>query len=358
MLVSGKYWIRVDITYVVHTFYSPAGSSSSEDKYQSLRTDRMAARDLAVGTLFLFQTIFGILGNLFLLGHYLFLYFTGCRLRSTDFVVKNLIVANLLVLFSSGMPNGMSRLGWYHVFNDFVCRFFPYVRRVGRGVSIGTTCLLSVAQAIMISPSNSRWAELKVKTRKCIVPSISLCWILQMLINVVYPMFLTGNGSHKNITNRKSFGYCFAVRHDKTRDDLYVALISFPDVFCLGLMYLASGSTVFILYRHKQRVQHIHRTNISSRSCHESRATKTILLLVSTFVFFNTLSSTCHAVMAVVSNPNWFLLNATLVSTLCFPSLGPFLLMSREPSVSRLCFAWIKNTKSPSLVCICAVFIW
>ncbi|XP_004439094.1 PREDICTED: vomeronasal type-1 receptor 4-like [Ceratotherium simum simum] len=310
----------------------------------------MATRDLAVGMIFSLQTLFGTLGNFFLLYHYLFLYFTGCRLRSTDLIIKNLIVANLLVLFSSGIPEAMSSFGWYHVHNDFGCRFFPYVRVVGRGVSIGTTCFLSVVQAIMISPRVSRWPELKVKALNCIVPSIFLCWILQMLINVIYPMFLTSSGNHKNITNRKSFGYCSAVRHDKTRDSLYAALLSIPDVFCLGFMLWASGCIVFLLYRHRRRIQHLHRTNVSSRSSPESRATKTILLLVSTFVFFNTLSSIFEAVLALFNYPNWFLLNANSVSTLSFPSVSPFLLMNHESSISRLCFACIRNTKSPNLM--------
>ncbi|XP_058386077.1 vomeronasal type-1 receptor 4-like [Diceros bicornis minor] len=336
--------------HVAHSSSSSAGSSSSEDKYQSLRTDRMATRNLAIGMILLLQTTFGILGNFSLLYHNLFLHFTGCRLRSTDLIIKSLIVANLLVLFYSGIVYTMSLFGWYHIGNDFACRFFLFVRAVGRGVSIGNTCLLSVVQAVMISPMNSRWAELKVKALKCVVPSIFLCWILQMLVNVIYPMFMSSNGSHKNITNRKSFGRCSAVRHDKTRDSLNAALLSLPDVFCLGLMLLASGRIVFILRRHRQRLQHILSTNVSSRSSPESRATKTILLLVSTFVFFNTLSSILQAVVALFNKPTWLVLNVNSVIVLSFPSLSPFLLMGHDSSASGLCFAWIKNTKSPNLM--------
>ncbi|XP_058386082.1 vomeronasal type-1 receptor 4-like [Diceros bicornis minor] len=310
----------------------------------------MATRDLAAGMIILLQTIFGILGNFSLLYHYLFLYFTGCRTRSTDLIIKNLSVANSLVLFSSGFPDMVSCFGGYQVFNDFGCRFFPYVHGVGRGVSIGTTCLLSVVQAIMISPRNYRWAELKVKALKCIVPSIFLCWILHMLINVMYSMFLTSNWSNKNITSRKCFGYCSAVQHDKTRDSLYAALLSFLDVFCLVLMIWTSVSMVFMLYQHKQKVQHIHRTNIYPRSSLESRATKTILLLVSTFVCFSSLSSIVHVCMALFNNPHWFLLNTTAIINMCFPTVSPFLFMSRDSSLSRLCFVFIRKEKSPNLV--------
>ncbi|XP_035869154.1 vomeronasal type-1 receptor 4-like [Phyllostomus discolor] len=247
------------------------GSSSSEDKDQSLRTHSMATSDLAVGMVFLLHTVIGVLGNFSLLYHFLFLYFTGYRLRLINLIINNLIVANFSVLFSSGLSYTLASFGWYHHFSDFGCKFFLYVRGVGRGVSIGTTCLLSIIQAITISPMNSR---------------------------------------------------------------------------------------------HKQRVQHIHRTHLFSPSAPEARATKTILLLVSTFVFLNTLSSIFHILLAILNNPNWFIWNTSSVLTLSFPTVSPFLILIRDSSVSRLSFAWLRNIKSPnimrnmSVVCICIMFIW
>ncbi|KAK2089060.1 hypothetical protein P7K49_034967 [Saguinus oedipus] len=48
---------------------------------------------------------------------------------------------------------------------------------------------------------------------------------------------------------------------------------------------MSSSSIIFILYRHKQQVRHIHRTNISSRSSPGSRATMSILVLMQDLVF-------------------------------------------------------------------------
>ncbi|XP_032180039.1 vomeronasal type-1 receptor 4-like [Mustela erminea] len=310
----------------------------------------MATRDLTIGVIFLIKTLVGILGNFSLLYHYLLLDFTGCKPRPTDLIVKNLTVGNILVLFSVGIHNTMLSFGWYHIRSDFGCKIFPYVRRVGRGVSIGTTCLLSVFQAITVRPRNSRWAALKGKSHpKCIVASIVLCWVLQILVNVLSPLFMTITLNNENITNRKSFGYCSIIRHEKSRDLLYTALLSFPDVLFLGLMLWASSSMVFYLYRHKQRVQHVHRTKISTLTP-ESTATKTILLLVSTFVYFNTLSSIFHTVLGLFDDLSWYLLNTSLVITLCFPVLSPFLLMSRDPRISMVCFSWIRNVKSPHVM--------
>ncbi|XP_016072698.1 PREDICTED: vomeronasal type-1 receptor 4 isoform X2 [Miniopterus natalensis] len=283
----------------------------------------MATRDLVVGTVFLLHTVIGVLGNFSLLYQYLFLHLTGCRLRPTDLIINNLIMANSSVLFSNGLTFTMTSFGWYHHLTDFMCRFYNYVRGVGRGVSIGTTCLLSIFQAITISPMNSRWAELKVKA-----PNLGI----------------------KNNTNVKSFGYCSSVRHKETEDALYAALLTSPDVLCFALMLWASGFMVFILYRHKQRVQHIHRACVSSGSSPESRATKSILLLVSTFVFLNTLSTIFHIFLATLNDPGWFVLTISEIFSLSFPSLSPFLIMSRDHRFSRLNFAWKRNMKSCNIM--------
>ncbi|XP_036986832.2 vomeronasal type-1 receptor 4-like [Artibeus jamaicensis] len=303
----------------------------------------MSIRNLAIGMVCLLQTLTGVVGNSFLLYHYLFLYFTGYRLKPMDFIVNNLIVANFSVLLYSGFPYSILSFGWYNVYSDIRCKLLAYLREVGRGVSIGTTCLLSSFQAITISPMNSRWANLKHKAPKYIVPTIFMYWILQMLINVVYLVFLSSKLINRNITNRKHFEYCSSVRHDATRDFLYAALIASPDVVCFLIVLWASGSMVFILHRHKQRVQHIHRTSIFSRSSPESRATKTILLLVSTFVFLNTLSSIFRILLSILKNPSWFILSTNAVLSLSFPSVSPFLILGRDSNISRFSFTWKRN---------------
>ncbi|XP_037675073.1 vomeronasal type-1 receptor 4-like [Choloepus didactylus] len=156
----------------------------------------MSSRNLVIGMVFLSKTVAGVFGNLSVLYHYLFLYCSGGRLRSTDLIINHLLVANSLVLFSNGVPWTMAAFGWEQFPSDYGCKLLYYIYRVGRGVCIGSTCVLSIFQVIIISPRNSRWAELKVKAP-----------------------------------------------------------------------------------RHKQRVQHIHRTSLSPRSSPESRATQTILLL-------------------------------------------------------------------------------
>ncbi|KAF5917030.1 hypothetical protein HPG69_013954 [Diceros bicornis minor] len=150
---------------------------------------------------------------------------------------------------------------------------------VGRGVSLGTTCLLSVVQAFTISPRNSRWGELKVQVLKCTGPCIILCWILYMLVNIIFPLYVTSKWNNKTITKEKDLGYCYGMWTNKSTQSLLAAVLTAPDVVCLGLMLWASISVVFTLYRHKQRVQYIHRNNISPRSSPETRAMQSTLVL-------------------------------------------------------------------------------
>ncbi|KAM6222522.1 vomeronasal type-1 receptor 4-like [Rhynchocyon petersi] len=177
----------------------------------------------------------------------------------------------------------MSNLGCKHFLNDSGCKLFFYAKSVGKGMSFGSTCLLSISQAITISPRNSRWAELRVKAPKDICSLIFLGWLLHLLVNIVFPMYVISNLHNKTVMDTKNHDYCSSVRHDKTADALYAALLSFPDVVCVGLMIWSSLSMIIILRRHKQQVRHLHRSNVSFTSSPETRATHTILVLVVVF---------------------------------------------------------------------------
>nr|Q7YRP2.1 RecName: Full=Vomeronasal type-1 receptor 4; AltName: Full=V1r-like receptor 4 [Pongo pygmaeus]AAP85610.1 pheromone receptor [Pongo pygmaeus] len=299
----------------------------------------MASRYVAVGMM-LSQTVVGVLGSFSLLLHYLSLHYIGCRLRSADLIVKHLIAASFLTLLCKGVPQTMAAFRVRYFLNAIGCKLVFYLHRVGRGVSTGTTCLLSVFQVITVSSRKSRWAKLKEKAPKHVGFSVLLCWILCMLVNIIFPIYVTGKRNHTNITVNKDLGDCCGRGNNKIAQTLRAMLLSFPDVLCLGFMLWASSSMVCILHRHKQRVQHIHRSNLSPRASPENRATQSILIPVSTFVSSYTLSCLLQVCMALLDNPNSLLVNTSALMSACFPTLSPFVLMSCDPSVYRLCFAW------------------
>lgn len=127
--VRWEYWISVDIIHVARASFSHAGHILAQKTNIS---DRMTSRDLTIRMIFLSQTAFGILGNFSLLCHYLSFHFTGCRVRSTDLILKHLTIANLLVILSKGIPQTMAALGVEDFLNDTGCKLVFYVHRVSR----------------------------------------------------------------------------------------------------------------------------------------------------------------------------------------------------------------------------------
>ncbi|ERE37056.1 vomeronasal type-1 receptor, partial [Cricetulus griseus] len=135
---------------------------------ETTRTSSMATTDVAIGVIFLAQTVIGILGNSYLFHHYLL----GYRLRSTDYILQHLITANFLSLLCTGVPQTMAAFGMKDFLRDIGCKLVFYLHRVGRTVSISSTSFLSVFQAIAISPMGSTWAKCKFQAPRYIGSSL------------------------------------------------------------------------------------------------------------------------------------------------------------------------------------------
>ncbi|XP_035305345.1 vomeronasal type-1 receptor 2-like isoform X2 [Cricetulus griseus] len=292
--------------------------------------------NLAIRFIYLSQITAGSLGNFFLIFYYLSLYWRKHRVKPTDLILMHLMAANALIILSTGVPQAMADCGFKHFLNDFGCKLLVYIQGIGRSMSIGTTCLLSVFQALTISPRKSGCKDQKVKVEKNIHCHISLLWILYILINFIYYAYTFVKRDNKNVTRKRDIGYCSIVRWDEIGSSIYVALVVCPEVFFSVIMAWSSGSMIEILYRHKQRVQHIHSTHGSSKKSPESRVTQNILILVSTFLAFYTLSSILRGYLTLLYNHNWWLVNINRITSLCFPSFVPFVLIYRYSIVPRL----------------------
>ncbi|XP_036024609.1 vomeronasal type-1 receptor 4-like [Onychomys torridus] len=298
----------------------------------------MDLKNLAIGIVFLLQGTVGILGNFSLLFYYLIHYYIGQKLKTKDLILTHLFTANTLIIVSKGVLETIEVLGMKWFISDFGCKLLLYIQRLGRNMSIGTTTLLTVYQTITISPNESCWKHLKVKAPKSIGLSIFLCWVLFMVINMIFPFYLYIKGNSKNLTHKKDLKYCSTVGYNEVMGSLYTAFIVFPEVLLSVIIAWTGGCMVVILYRHKQRVQHIHSTYVSTSASPESRATQNILVLVFTFLGFYALSSILQGWNALLYNSGWWLMNITAIISMCFPTLGPFI-MSHNSIVFKFIFS-------------------
>ncbi|XP_076430859.1 vomeronasal type-1 receptor 4-like [Peromyscus maniculatus bairdii] len=309
----------------------------------------MTSRDLAVGIFFMSQTALGMLGNSALLCCFIIADFSGIRAKPTDLIVKHLTWANFMVLFK-GIPQTIAAFSQTYYLDYVSCKVTLYFHRVGRGVSLGSTSLLSVFQAISISPSNSKWAQLKIRAPSIIGPSLVLCWALQMLIYVYIPVYITDIRGRRNVTAKKFHEFYAVVNPGRPIKILIVILMTSNDVMFLGLMMWASGYMVFILLKHKQRVKHIHRC-LSPRSSPETRATQRILTLVSSFVLFYVMSIVFTFYLSIFDRTGRSLSDAGVAMAACFPVFCPFLLLRHHTSIFRLCCSGSYQTT----LCPCVV---
>ncbi|XP_072471688.1 vomeronasal type-1 receptor 1-like [Notamacropus eugenii] len=294
----------------------------------------MTLNNIVLGFLFVFQTGFGVLGNSFLLGLYTTIFFIGPRLRPIDLLLTHLAFVNNLVLLSKGIPQTTAALGFNNFLDDVGCKLVFYLHRVARGLSLWTTCFLSGSQAIILSPRHSRWAKIKARIPKGIGPFCFLCWNFHLLIYYSILLRVKGPTRIKNITERNDLIYCsatFDISYDVIQS---VFIFSLPDVFCVGIMVATSRCMFSILYKHHQTVQYVHGNNVTPRSSPETRATQTILALVSMFISFYSLNSILALYMQLGKPKSW-LIHMSAFLAACFPVCSPFVSIVSDSQVSK-----------------------
>ncbi|XP_021077505.1 vomeronasal type-1 receptor 4-like [Mus pahari] len=304
--------------------------------------DKMESRNLAIGIVLSLQGVFGILGNFSLLFHYLLLYYNEGKLKTIDLILTHVFTANSLVIFSKGMLQITGAFEWNQFFNGIGCNIILYILRLGRSMSTYTTCLVSVFQAITISPWKSCWKDLIVKIRRLMGFFILIFWVIHMMMNMIFPIYSSTRRKTKN-TTQKRYGFCSSfLGHNNVRESLYTAFWVFPEVLLSVVLVISSITMIVILYGHKKRVQNIHSARVSPRNSPETRATQNILVLVCTFLTFYTLTSILQGFITFSQNPSWWLVNITAIISMCFPTVGPFV-MSRDIILSRSCLSWMRN---------------
>ncbi|XP_060508709.2 vomeronasal type-1 receptor 1 [Panthera onca] len=298
----------------------------------------MAATKWEIGILFLTQLGVGILANASLLCLYNFTLLTGHKVRPTDLILNQLVLANSLVLLLRGIPQAMAAFRSKYFLNEAGCKLLFYFHRVARGVSLSTTTLLGVFQTIKLCSNFSRWLELSIRSPMFVGFCCLLCWILHLLVNIFVPIKMISPMSGKNFSVRVSYGYCSSLNPDRFLKFVVVAIFFLTDFMCLSLMAWASGSVVLFLLRHKQRVQHIHSHSLAPRPSPEARASCTILILVSAFFFFYSLSSLLFVWMTLFAIPGQWLVDASMFLSSCFPTFSPFVLIFSDTRITRFCF--------------------
>ncbi|XP_051063211.1 vomeronasal type-1 receptor 4-like [Phodopus roborovskii] len=280
------------------------------------------------------QLCVGVTGNslLFILYAYTLLFKPRFK-KLIDSVFMHLAIVNVLMIIFTLISHIMSSFGVTRFLDDAGCMAVLFIFRVARDMSISTTSVLSTFQVITITPSNSKWALLKAKLSKWTFSSLLCSWVINILIYAyMIPMViaktnatLVGNGYLDPYCQNKNFG--------NQNPGSFLSIIFIHDFLYVAIMIWTSLYMVILLYRHRKRAQHLHSTSLSCQLSPERRATHSILLLVSCFVFFYWLNNfiTLFGFYVQAKIPDLEGINAILAT--CYPTICPFLLMKNNKHI-------------------------
>ncbi|XP_036608156.1 vomeronasal type-1 receptor 1-like [Trichosurus vulpecula] len=300
----------------------------------------MLLSNICLGIVFLSETGIGITANVFLLSLHILKMLAGHKMRPINLILTQLILANVTMLASKGIPQTLLVIGWNNFLDEVGCKIVFSFCKVSQGLSISFTCLLGTFQAITISPNDSRWAKYKARASEFIDPTCLLLWSLNLLIEIPASISVRSPRISTNITNRMNVVFCSFGRFLRA----YLIMTTLRNVFFVGLMVWTSGYMVLLLYRHHQHVQNIHSTSLSPRASPEIRATKNILVLVIFFFccyLFNSIFVLCFSY--VHQRAVWLLPISAFLS-LSFPTFSPFVLI---PQFHKSCCVF-RTTKQPN----------
>ncbi|XP_036621037.1 vomeronasal type-1 receptor 4-like [Trichosurus vulpecula] len=294
--------------------------------------------------IYLNQIVIGVLGNSFLIFIYSFKFKSTHKTRLRILILIQFLFTNILILLFRGIPKAMEVWGLKYAVDSTGSRFLTYLQRVTRSLSLCSCFHLVIFQAITISPNSPIKAELKTRALKGIFPSCLTCWVLNLLIDAVLPVYIIGFRNRTQSNEEENIGFSALDLHAK-KTKRFLIWKFLHDGFYVGLIASTSVYIVLFLCRHHQQVQHIHITTQSRRASPEIHAATAILLLGSTLLSFNLMSSifVMYMTFSKVSSP--VLLHVSVFLSLCFQIVSPFILLNSDTQIMRFCCAhwWMQR---------------
>ena len=210
---------------------------------------------LAIRNAFFYEVGIGISANTVLLLLHVHTFLLEHRPKPTDLMLSHLALIHIVMLVAVGFT-GTDIFGSQNAWDDIKCKSVFYLNRLTRGLSICTTCLLSVFQAIPLNLRNSCLAKFKLESSNHNLRCFLLLWVFNMSVSSRYLVstIATPNvtsGSFLVITESCSlWTLSYFLRY------IYFSPATFWDISLIGLMAVSSGCMVTLLYRHKRQSQH------------------------------------------------------------------------------------------------------
>ncbi|XP_012891931.1 PREDICTED: vomeronasal type-1 receptor 4-like [Dipodomys ordii] len=306
---------------------------------------------LVKGTIFLFLTVLGIVGNIIVFVNFINRFWRGAQKTSTHLILIHLALSNITMLLSKGLPMAIAAFGSRHFLDNIGCKVVVYLERVARDLSICTTTLLTVVQAITISSRSSLCWRFKPKTPKKILPLFLFFWILTSLKSISllhYIAKVRENTSEAAKTNN----YCSFQPESQRTKSVVLILMAMHSAMFQGVMGGASGYMLFLLHKHHQRVLYLQTSHLH-KTLPEMRAAHSVLILMFCFLFFYWTDCVLSLLSNSVLETNSAMLDIQGILIIGYAFLSPFVLIQRDGVLTCCHFLWDRKSLKLYVAVIC-----
>ncbi|XP_059119255.1 vomeronasal type-1 receptor 4-like [Peromyscus eremicus] len=298
--------------------------------------------------IFFLMTMVGTLGNISVSVNYMFSWWGGPERKPIHLILIHLAFANIIILLAKGLPKTIAAFGLRNFLDDIGCKIIVYLERVARGVSICTSSLLIVVQAIIISPRASGWRRLRPKSAWHIFPFFSFFWMLNSLIsmNLIYSI----TSINLNMSQLKSEdNYCYFMLESQKTKWIVLPFMVLRDAVFQGAMGGASGYMVSLLHKHHQHVLYLQKAKLLYRTPPELRAAQSVLLLMFCFLFFYWTDCAFSLFVSLSLQHDSLMVNIQEFLVLGYATFSPLVLIHRDGLLAACWHAqWEKLRKCVS----------
>uniref|UniRef100_A0A5F9D9G9 Vomeronasal type-1 receptor n=1 Tax=Oryctolagus cuniculus TaxID=9986 RepID=A0A5F9D9G9_RABIT len=290
----------------------------------------MTWSDVTQRIIFLSLTGPGVVGNFLVLVRYVCTLVTGSEKKPTDLILIHLAVSNILIICTTGVRDITTIIYFSNFLGDIVCKAVIYLNRVARSLSICTTCLLSVVQAITISPRTTWWRKLKPRTAWQLLPYLLLFWVLSLLISSNLLHYITAVNSVNGSGVRMYVRYCYMLPAGRIVRWLFLSLMALRDLTFQSAMGWSSGHMALRLYKHHKRVLYLQSSRTAKHPSPEITATQNTLIFMICFLFFYWADFIFSFCMGSILTDDSTMFNIKIFPEFGYASLSPFVLISRD----------------------------
>ncbi|XP_048205266.1 putative vomeronasal receptor-like protein 4 [Perognathus longimembris pacificus] len=285
--------------------------------------------------IFLSLTGPGIVGNILVFVRHVYAFVTGPERKPVDLILIHLTLSNGIIICSTGVRRIATVFYFRNFLGDVGCKTVVYLERVARGLSICTTCLLSMVQAITISPRSNLWRKLKPQTAWQVLPYLLLFWVFNSLISSNLLRYITAVNSTTGSGLVMYVGYCYMLPSMQIVRWLFLSLMAVRDLFSQSLMGWSSGHMAFHLYKHHKQVLYLHSSKFANNSSPEIRATLSTLVLMACFLVFYWADFIFSFYTGSIMTFDSTIINIKVFLVLAYASLSPFVLIFRDVRVAK-----------------------